>query len=135
MSAGDQVLVYHSVGDKEVVGIARVVREAYPDATADEDGWVAVDLAPVKALTSPVSLAAIKAESSLRGMALVRQGRLSVSPLSEAEFRTVVALGGSPGRKPAPPKATKKPPAGNVGAKKSGKRASKKKSGKRARAR
>jgi predicted RNA-binding protein with PUA-like domain len=95
MRGGDLVLVYHSVGDKEVVGIARVVREAYPDATAEEAAWVAVDLEPVEALPRPVTLAAIKSDSSLRDMPLVRQGRLSVMPLSASEFRKVVALGGS----------------------------------------
>jgi len=92
MKEGDQVLFYHSVVGKEVVGIARVRRTAYPDKTADEPGWICVDLEPVKKLPHPVTLAQIKAEPSLADIALVRQSRLSVIPLSEQHFRTIVAL-------------------------------------------
>ena len=94
MALGDEVFYYHSVVGKEVVGIAKVVRTAYPDPTADEPGWVAVELAPVKPLPQPVTLAQIKAEASLKNMVLVRNSRISVSPLSEQEFRKVCSMGG-----------------------------------------
>ena len=92
MRKGDSLLVYHSVGDKEVVGIARVVGEAHPDATTDDPQWIAVDIEPVEALARPVRLDEIKAHPDLRDIALVRQGRLSVMPLSAAAFRAIVAL-------------------------------------------
>src|SRR6186713_2153582 len=79
MKKGDLVLFYHSSEERAVVGVAKVLREAYPDATATEGDWSAVDLAPVKALTLPVGLAAIKADPSLSGLPLVRKSRLSVS--------------------------------------------------------
>ena len=78
MKKGDEVLIYHSGEDRAVVGIAKVVRTAYRDPTADDERWVCVDLAPVRALPSRVPLAAIKATAELKNMALVRQGRLSV---------------------------------------------------------
>ncbi|MEQ1861807.1 MAG: EVE domain-containing protein [Chthoniobacteraceae bacterium] len=93
MRRGDEVLFYHSVVGKEVVGIAKVAREAYPDSTADEPGWVCVDFAPVKPLKSPVSLASIKATPALKDIALLRQSRLSVIPLTAAEFACIVKLG------------------------------------------
>lgn len=93
MRAGDEVLFYHSVTDKSIVGIARVSKTAFPDTTADEDGWVAVELAPVKPLAKPVTLAQIKAEPSLKEIGLVRQGRLSVMPLKAAEYAKIVKLG------------------------------------------
>ncbi|HEY4246961.1 MAG TPA: EVE domain-containing protein [Lacunisphaera sp.] len=93
MRVGDEVLFYHSVTDKSVVGIARVSKPAFPDTTADEDGWVAVELAPVKPLAKPVTLAQIKAESSLKDIGLVRQGRLSVMPLKPAEYAKLIKLG------------------------------------------
>lgn len=93
MKKGDEVLFYHSVEQKSVVGIARVVREAYSDPTAKEGVWSAVDLAPVKALRRPVTLEQIKKTRSLKNIALVRQGRLSVMPLSATEFRTMVKMG------------------------------------------
>ncbi len=95
MKAGDRVLFYHSVVGKEIVGIAEVVRTAYPDPTAKEGDWSCVDLKPVKALAAPVPLEAIKAEPSLAEIGLLRQSRLSVMPLSAAEFRTVLKLAGS----------------------------------------
>ncbi len=94
MSRGDLVLYYHSGGAKEVAGIAKVVRDAYPDPTAEEGDWVCVDLAPVRALTHPVTLAQIKADPALENIALVRQSRLSVMPLEPAEFDRIVELGG-----------------------------------------
>ena len=93
MRVGDLALFYHSGGEKQIVGLARVVREAYPDATAEEGDWSAVDLAPVKALTKPVTLAAIKAELSLSALPLVRQSRLSVSPVTKEQFSRLLELG------------------------------------------
>lgn len=92
MRNGDSVLFYHSVDDKEVVGIARVIREAYPDATADEEGWLAVEIEPAEALSHPVSLERIKSDARLRDIALVRQGRLSVMPVTAEEYRAVLSL-------------------------------------------
>jgi predicted RNA-binding protein with PUA-like domain len=94
MQVGDEVLFYHSVDQKAVVGIAHVTRAAYPDPTSDDERWVVVDLAPVRALTEPVTLQAIKARSDLAGIGLLRQSRLSVVPLSAKEFKTIVKLGG-----------------------------------------
>lgn len=93
MRKGDLVLVYHSGGDKQVVGVARVARESFPDPSAADEGWLAVDIEAVEPLASPVGLAEIKALAELRDMALVRQSRLSVMPVSPAEFRAVVAAG------------------------------------------
>ena len=95
MKRGDLVLFYHSVTDKQVVGLARVEKEAYPDATAEEGDWSCVDLVPVKALTQPVTLVQIKADKMLAELPLVKQSRLSVTPLSEAQFKRVLALGGT----------------------------------------
>ena len=92
MSKGDQVLFYHSGEDKAVVGIAKVMRKAYPDSTAKEGDWSAVDLAPVKALLKPVTLAEIKAKPQLKNITLVRQSRLSVMPLGAKEFDLIVRM-------------------------------------------
>ena len=94
MRKGDAVLFYHSVSDKAVVGIAQVSREAFPDPTAKEGDWSAVDLNPIRPLKKPVSLSDIKATRSLQQIALVRQGRLSVLLLTAAEFRTILQMGG-----------------------------------------
>lgn len=96
MRVNDEVLFYHSVVDKAVVGIGRVIRAAYPDRTAKEGNWSAVDLAPLKPLRRPVNLEQIKANTSLKNMSLVRQSRLSVHALSGAEFRKIVALAKKP---------------------------------------
>ncbi len=93
MKKGDLVLFYHSVKDPAVVGIARVTRTAYPDPTTDDPRWVVVDIEPARKLTSPVSLAVIKAEPRLQEMALVRQSRLSVMPVDKAELERILALG------------------------------------------
>ncbi|HVW30052.1 MAG TPA: EVE domain-containing protein [Polyangiaceae bacterium] len=93
MKKGDLAFFYHSGEGKEIVGVAKVIREAYPEKTADEGEWVCVDLAPVKALASPVTLAAIKADPELAGMALVKRSRLSVSKVTAAEFARVLKLG------------------------------------------
>ncbi len=92
MKVGDQVLIYHSVDQKAVVGIAEVVREAYPDPS-DEGDWSMVDIKPVRALKVPVTLAAMKAEPRLAAMALLKQSRLSVCPCTAAEFDLVVRMG------------------------------------------
>lgn len=93
MKKGDVVFFYHSVTDKQVVGIAKVVKEFYPDATAAEGDWSCVDLAPVKALTQPVSLETIKADKVLQAMPLVKQSRLSVTPLTAAQAKRLLELG------------------------------------------
>ena len=92
MSKGDHVLFYHSGEDKSVVGIAKVTRTAYQDSTAKAEDWSAVDLAPVKKLPRPVTLAEIKANPKLRNIALVRQSRLSVMPLTARDFDTIVKM-------------------------------------------
>jgi predicted RNA-binding protein with PUA-like domain len=92
MAKGDQVLFYHSGEEKAVVGIAKVTRTAYPDTTAKEGGWSAVDLVPLKALPKPVTLAEIKAKPQLKNIALVRQSRLSVMPLGAKEFDLIVRM-------------------------------------------
>ena len=92
MKKGDAVLFYHSVVGKEIMGIARVIREAYPDPTATEGDWSAVDLAPEKALPRPVTLEEIKKNSKLKEMALLRLSRLSVQPVTSAEFDEVLRM-------------------------------------------
>jgi len=92
MKAGDRVLFYHSGGEKSVVGLARVAREFYPDPTADEGEWSAVDLAPVKTLAKPVTLAQIKTDKILQEMKLVKQSRLSVMPVTAEQFARLLAL-------------------------------------------
>lgn len=93
MKKGDLALYYHSNKGKEVVGIAEIVAEAYPDPTADDPRWVVVDVAPVVPFTEPVTLATIKADPNLAEIALVKRGRLSVVPITPAEFRYVAKLG------------------------------------------
>jgi predicted RNA-binding protein with PUA-like domain len=92
MKTGDVVLFYHSVTGKEVVGIAKVAREAYPDPTADEPGWDCVDLVPAKPLKKSVTLAAIKAAPALKDIALLKQSRLSVMPLTAGEYAVILKL-------------------------------------------
>lgn len=93
MKKGDLVLFYHSNEGKEVVGIAKVVKEFYQDPTTDDERWVVVDLAPVETLKRPVTLEEVKADHLLQDIALVRQGRLSVMPLKAEEFDRIVELG------------------------------------------
>jgi len=95
MAAGDLVFFYHSGGEKSVVGLARVAKTAYPDPTADEGDWSAVDLAPVKPVARPVTLGDIKADTTLQEMTLVRQSRLSVSPVTPAQFARLLAIAGT----------------------------------------
>lgn len=85
MKKGDAVFFYHSVTDKQVVGVAKVVREAYADATAEEGDWSCVDLTPLKALVQPVTLAVVKKDKVLSASLLVKQSRISVVPLTEAQ--------------------------------------------------
>jgi predicted RNA-binding protein with PUA-like domain len=92
MEKGDLVLYYHSVSDKQIVGLARVLKQAYPDPTAKEGDWSCVDLAPVKSLEAPVNLETIKSDKSLGDIPLVRQGRLSVQPLTKAQFQRILKL-------------------------------------------
>lgn len=92
MKQGDVVFFYHSVTDKQVVGIAKVVQEAYADATAAEGDWSCVDLAPLKPLVQPVSLAAVKNDKVLRESLLVKQSRISVVPLTEAQGKRFLEL-------------------------------------------
>ena len=95
MKKGDTVCFYHSVTDKQIVGLARVAKEFYPDATAAEGDWSCVDLVPVKPLAQPVSLETIKTDKLLREMPLVKQSRLSVTPLTEAQFQRLCELAGT----------------------------------------
>jgi predicted RNA-binding protein with PUA-like domain len=92
MSKGDTVFFYHSVVGKEIVGIATVVREAYPDSTAKEGDWSAVDLAPEKALSRPVTLDEVKGNPKLKEMALLRLSRLSVQPVTGAQFEEILRM-------------------------------------------
>lgn len=92
MAKGDHVLFYHSGEDKAVVGIAKVTRTAYKDATAKDEDWSAVDLAPLKPLSRPVSLAEIKAMPALKNIALVRQSRLSVMPLTAKDVDKILKM-------------------------------------------
>ncbi|GAA4331321.1 EVE domain-containing protein [Flaviaesturariibacter amylovorans] len=94
MKKGDELFFYHSNEGLEIVGIAKVVKEAYQDPTTDEDAWVVVDVKPVKRLKNPVSLKAIKADPRLEQMALLRLSRLSVQPVTEAEYGIVLELAG-----------------------------------------
>jgi predicted RNA-binding protein with PUA-like domain len=94
MKKGDEVLFYHSNEGLEIVGIAKVAKEAYQDPTTDETAWVAVDLKPYKKLKKPVSLDAIKKEKRLKEMALVRIGRLSVQPVTDKEWNVIMELAG-----------------------------------------
>jgi predicted RNA-binding protein with PUA-like domain len=94
MKKGDEVLFYHSNEGLEIVGIAKVAKEAYPDPTSNEAPWVVVDLKPHKKLKNPVSLEAIKKEKRLKDMALVRIGRLSVQPVSDKEWNVIMEMAG-----------------------------------------
>jgi len=94
MKKGDQVFFYHSNEGLEIVGIAKVVKEAYQDPTTDEDAWVVVDLKPVKKLKKPVSLKEIKAEERLKNMDLLRLGRLSVGTVKDEEWKVVMEMAG-----------------------------------------
>lgn len=93
MHVGDLALFYHSNEGKEIVGVARVIHEAYADPTAPNEDWSVVDVAPVVTFVEPVSLATIKQTPSLASMQLVRRTRLSVSAVTQHEFETILTLG------------------------------------------
>jgi predicted RNA-binding protein with PUA-like domain len=93
MKEGELALFYHSNQNPAVVGIARIVREAYQDPTTDDPQWVVVDLAVETEFARPVSLAAIKAEPQLANIGLIKQSRLSVMPLRPEEFDRLVGMG------------------------------------------
>ena len=93
MRKGDRVFFYHSVSEKQVVGLAKVAKESYPDPSAEEGDWSCVDLKPVKTLKKPVPLDAIKSDAALKDMPLIRQSRLSVLPLTEAQAKRLLELG------------------------------------------
>ena len=93
MKKGDNLLFYHSVVGKEIVGIAEVTREAYPDPTTDDERWVVVDLKPIKPFKVPVTLEEIKAHKELSEIALIKQARLSVMPITKKEFQILLKLG------------------------------------------
>jgi predicted RNA-binding protein with PUA-like domain len=95
MKKGDTCFFYHSNEGKEIVGIAEVIKEAYPDPTAEPgEPWVVVDVKAVKPLKTPVTLAQVKAEPKLAQMALVKSMRLSVQPVTDAEWALVCKMGG-----------------------------------------
>jgi predicted RNA-binding protein with PUA-like domain len=113
MKKGDLLLFYHSNVGKAVVGIAKVVREAYVEDT-DEGEWSAVDVAPVRALKAPVTLEAMREHPSLQAMVMWKQNRLSVTPVTAGEFDAIVLAGSTPAREPSPAAAddpAKAPPA------------------------
>ena len=92
MRVGDTAFFYHSVEERRIVGIVEVVREAFPDPTEPTSRWVAVDVKTVKSVARPVTLAEIKAEPRLEDIALVRQSRLSVVPLSEEQWLILLGM-------------------------------------------
>jgi predicted RNA-binding protein with PUA-like domain len=94
MKKGDQLFFYHSNEGLEIVGIAKVVKEHYPDPTSEDPQWVVVDIAPVKKMKKPVTLHQMKADKRLAEMKLIKIGRLSVSPVTESEWKAVLELGG-----------------------------------------
>jgi predicted RNA-binding protein with PUA-like domain len=94
MKKGDPVFFYHSNKGTEIVGIASVIKEAYPDPTTTDDAWFAVDVKPLKKFVKPVSLEQIKKEKKLSSMALVRISRLSVQPVTEDEWNIIMKMGG-----------------------------------------
>jgi predicted RNA-binding protein with PUA-like domain len=93
MKEGDLVLFYHSNEGKEVVGVAKVVKEFYQDPTTEDPNWVVVDLVPLESFKTPVTLVQIKAEESLKNVSLVKQGRLSVMELKQTEFDKIIEMG------------------------------------------
>lgn len=94
MKKGDLVLIYHSVTDKTVVGVAKVTKEAFPDPTAKEGNWVVVEVRPVRAFPRPVTLVEVKATPALADMRLVKQSRLSVTPVTAKEWRVIERMSG-----------------------------------------
>lgn len=92
MAVGDLAMIYHSVGPRELVGIAKVLKTAYPDKTATEGDWVAVRVKFLSKLKNPVHLSTIKADKFFANLSLVKQGRLSVCPVTDKEWQKLVAL-------------------------------------------
>jgi predicted RNA-binding protein with PUA-like domain len=92
MKKGDSVFFYHSVSEKQIVGIAKVAREYYPDKTADEGDWSAVDLTPVKPVKRPITLAEMKEDPVLREMPLIKNSRLSVVPVTHEQADRILEL-------------------------------------------
>ena len=95
MKKGDMIFFYHSNVGKEIVGLAKVIREAYADPTAEEGDWSAVEIAQVKPVKNPVTLDQMKSDPVLKNMALVRNSRISVTPVSEAEAKRISQIAGS----------------------------------------
>lgn len=93
MKKGDLTLFYHSVNEKQVVGVAEIVKEHYPDPTTDDDRWVVIDVAPLKSLEKEVTLQDIKSDDRLQDMVLVKNSRLSVQPVRKEEFDIIVDKG------------------------------------------
>ena len=93
MKKGDKLLFYHSVIGKEIVGIAEVTRESYPDPTTNDERWVVVDLKPLKPFKVPVPLEIIKTHQELSDIPLIKQSRLSVMPIKKKEFQVLLKLG------------------------------------------
>jgi len=96
MKKGDLAFYYHSNEGKEIVGVARVTRESYPDPTTDDDRWVVVDFEPVKPFVEAVTLAQIREDPELSEIAMLRYNRLSVVPITQPEFRRILKLGRTP---------------------------------------
>lgn len=94
MKKGDEVFFYHSNEGTDIVGLGKVIKEAYQDPTTDDDRWSAVDLKPVRKLKKPVALDIIKKDKRLSNMALVRIGRLSVQPVTDGEYKVIMGLAG-----------------------------------------
>jgi len=92
MKKGDQCMIYHSVGPKEIVGLAEVSKEAFIDPTDTEKKWIAVEIAPIKKLHKPVTLAQIKEAAQLEEIALVKQSRLSVCPVTKAQWDIILKM-------------------------------------------
>ena len=93
MKSGDHVLYYHSNEGKEVVGVAKVIREYYQDPTIDDERWVVVDLKPLITLKKPVALQIVKSDNRLKDIALIKQSRLSVMPVKKKEYDIIISLG------------------------------------------
>ncbi len=92
MKKGDLVFFYHSVSEKQIVGLAKVAKEVYPDPTATEGDWSCVDLIPLKPLPNPLPLERIKADRILKDLPLVKNSRLSVTPVNEVQFKRILEL-------------------------------------------
>ncbi len=94
MKKGDLAFFYHTGGEKQVVGVVKVTKEAYQDPTTDDERWLVVDVVAVEPVAEPVTLAAIKAEPKLAEMKLVKNARLSVQPVTEKEWKLVRKMAG-----------------------------------------